>query len=126
MNLMLESSTGFVAATPGLLSGPSLYDGDHTTWLISGDAEAALWGRVGFSGWRTASPSLPSSLERSLEVTRKRPGEALRRPGTSALVHLDPSRPHSRPLCIQALGSSSALARLAPELPLFLALCICP
>ena len=62
--------------------------------MVNGPAEAAVWAWLGCSGWLPALPSWKTvisslfwSLGRSLELTRNMSGEALRSPGTSALVH---------------------------------------
>lgn len=47
LELMPENSTGFITDLLGQLSGPILRGCVLATWLVNGDAKAALWGQLG-------------------------------------------------------------------------------
>lgn len=81
--------------------------------MVNGPAEAAVWAWLGCSGrlpalpsWKTVILSLFWSLGRSLEITRNMSGEALRSPGTSALVHFLFHQPSLLPFKHLTLGLS--------------------
>lgn len=81
--------------------------------MVNGPAEAAVWAWLGCSGrlpafpsWKTVISSLFWSLGRSLEITRNMSGEALRSPGTSALVHFLFHQPSLLPFKHLTLGLS--------------------